>query len=105
LFLFAVCAVFFGTAAVPAQTRGTARAAAPGQWLSLCSKCANPKVTTSSGIGTANARAEARLSRADVLSTDGPCDGDNTPACIQRETTRVYRASADCTVGRITTIL
>jgi hypothetical protein len=102
--LFAACALL-GVAAANAQTRSTARSVAPGQWLSLCSKCANPKVFSSSGIGTASARAEARLTRADVLSTDGPCDGDNTSACIQRETTRVYRAAADCTAGKITTVL
>ena len=114
LILLAVCVTLLGTTAAFAQARGatakpaTAKPAATGvaadEWLSLCGRCASPKVTAASGIGTANARAEARFSsKAVVISDDGPCNaGDN--ACVQKELTRVYRASADCTAGRITTI-
>ena len=105
LILFAACTLLAGAVTGNSQTRGTARTVPPGEWLSLCAKCASPKIFSASGIGTANARAEARLTRADVLSTDGPCDGSTDKACVQRETAKIYRATADCTAGKITTIL
>jgi hypothetical protein len=58
-------------------------ASADAEWLSLCGKCDNPTVFAKSGTGTANSVAEARL----------------------KETgNKIYRAKADCTAGRITTI-
>jgi hypothetical protein len=107
--LLAICAVLLAATTGYSQTRvagaGTGGKVAPGEWLSLCAKCASPRLTAASGIGTANARAEAHLTREDVLTTDGPCNGSTDKACVQKETARPYRASADCTAGRITTIL
>ena len=113
LILSGVCAVLLVAATSSSQTRGTtppatkpatAKPAAIGELLALCGRCTSPTVFAASGIGTANAQAQARFSsniRLDDL--DGPCnEGDK--ACVTRERARVYRASADCTAGRITTI-
>ncbi|MEP6715379.1 MAG: hypothetical protein ABJC09_07375, partial [Terriglobia bacterium] len=60
------------------ETRG----ASEKEWLSLCSRCDNPTVFAKSGIGTANAVAQAR----------SPETGN-----------KVYRASANCMTGQIRT--
>lgn len=78
-------------------------------WLALCSKCLNPSVTSKFGIGTAHAVAEARISRADAK---GWCEnwhpGSDIEACVREqlasEAGRKYRATADCTQGRITAV-
>lgn len=96
-----------GTAAL-LLVAGTA--AAQTDWLALCGKCLNPSIVSKSGIGTANAVAEARISRQDA---EGWCanwaPGQNLAACVREqlateEARRTYRASADCTRGRITAI-
>lgn len=85
-----------------------AAAAAGGEWLSLGSKHWAPSVVSKSGIGTAKAAAEARVTREEI---EGWCQnwspGDR--GCAQRELSspeakRTYRASADCTRGRITAV-
>ncbi len=85
-------------------------AAAQSEWLSLCGKCLSPSVTAKSGIGTAQARAEGRISRRDA---EGWCQNwePQTPLqqCVRlqlssEDAKRVYRASADCTAGKITPI-
>lgn len=82
--------------------------AASGEWLSLGSKHWSPSVFSKSGIGTSNARAEARVTREEI---QGWCEnwspGDR--GCVQREldspeAKATYRASADCTRGRITAV-
>lgn len=82
--------------------------AANGEWLSLGSKHWSPSVFSKSGIGTSNARAEARVTREEI---QGWCEnwspGDR--GCVQRELSSpeakaTYRASADCTRGRITAV-
>src|SRR5688572_363037 len=82
--------------------------AAQGEWLSLGAKGWAPAVTSKSGIGTANAVAEARVTRKEI---EGWCanwsPGDK--GCVQRELSspdakKTYRASADCTAGRITAV-
>ena len=113
-FLVAVCVVMLGATTGLTQTRGatakpatakpaTAKPAAIGDLLALCGRCTSPTIFAASGIGTANARAEARFgSNIRLDDLDGPCnEGDK--ACVTRERARVYRASADCTAGRITT--
>ncbi len=85
---------------------GTARAEA--EWLSLGSKHWAPTVFRKSGIDTANAVAEARVTR-EVIR--GWCE-NWSPAdrgCFQREWSedlgkQTFRASADCTRGRITAV-
>ncbi len=83
-------------------------AAAAEEWLSLGSKDWAPTVITKSGIGTANATAEAKVTRKEI---EGWCanwsPGDK--GCVARELARPeaqtkYRASADCTRGRITAV-
>ena len=83
----------------------------PGQtmnWLAICSKCLAPTITQSQGLGTANAWAEARITRAEIV---GWCEnwqpGDRN--CVagelaNPENRKTYRASADCTKGRITPV-
>ncbi len=75
------------------------------EWLALGSKHWAPTVVSKSGIGTANAVAEARVTRESIR---GWCEnwspGDR--GCVEREMASpaartTYRASADCTRGRI----
>jgi len=86
----------------------TAPAAAADEWLSLGNQQWAPTVTSKSGIGTANAVAEAKVTRKEL---EGWCanwsPGDK--GCVARElanpdTKLTYRASADCTQGRITPV-
>ncbi len=83
-------------------------AGAAEEWLSLGSKHWAPTITSKSGIGTANATAEAKVTRQEI---EGWCanwsPGDK--GCAQRELAspeakKIYRASADCTRGRITPV-
>ncbi len=101
---------FAGAAIFAAVMANISSALAQSEWLSLCSKCLNPSVTSISGIGTAQARAEGRITRADA---EGWCQNwePQTPLqqCVRQQLSsddakRVYRASADCTAGRITPI-
>lgn len=96
---------------LPAVLMAAAAAAAGAtDWLSVCSRCLNPTITTRSGIGTASAVAEARITRAaaEAFCTDqGP--GLDVRACAREQMAsedgrRTYRASADCTRGRITPV-
>ena len=83
-------------------------AGAEAESLSLGSKGWAPTVISKSGIGTANAVAEAKVTRKEI---EGWCanwsPGDK--GCVQRELAspdakKTYRASADCTAGRITPV-
>jgi hypothetical protein len=96
------------TAIAAAAIMAKAAVAAEREWLSLGSKHWAPTITAKSGIGTANASAEARVTREDI---EGWCanwsPGDK--GCAQRElanpdTKKTYRASADCIAGRITPV-
>lgn len=97
-------------AVVLAVTAPTATAASSDQseWLSLGAKHWAPTVISKSGIGTANAVAEARVTRKEIegwCANWSPGDRD----CARRELAsaeakRTYRASADCTRGRITAV-
>lgn len=90
---------------------GSALASAAGaeaEWLSLGSKQWAPTVFRKSGIGTANAVAEARVTREAIR---GWCENwsPDDRGCVEREmanpdTKVTYRASADCTRGRITAV-
>lgn len=82
--------------------------AAAADWLSLGSKHWAPTVTSKSGIGTANAAAEAKVTREEIAgwcANWSPGDAD----CAKREwasaeAKKTYRATADCTRGRITAV-
>jgi hypothetical protein len=82
--------------------------AAQSEWLSLCSKCLSPSVTSKSGIGTAHATAEARITRQDAQDWCANWSpGDKS--CVREqlasdEAKTTYRATADCVAGRITPI-
>jgi hypothetical protein len=97
-----------GVAALIGAGATVSAAAAPAEWLSLGSKHWAPTVIKKSGIGTANAVAEAKVTRKEI---EGWC-ANWTPedrACVQRELAtdaakKTYRASADCTAGRITAV-
>lgn len=82
--------------------------AAQSEWLSLCSKCLSPSITSKSGIGTAHATAEARITRQDAVDwCENLSPGDKS--CVREqlasaEAKTTYRATADCVAGRITPI-
>jgi hypothetical protein len=96
------------TLALLAATNAGIAAAAEREWLSLGSKHWSPTVISKSGIGTANASAEARVTREAI---EGWC-ANWTPGdrdCVRRELSspearKTYRASADCVAGRITAV-
>jgi hypothetical protein len=94
------------TAARTAQVISSARAT--GESLASCFRCPAPSVVSKSGIGTANAVAEARMTAAELRTTCAETDPQNIEACVRREMreagNKIYRAKADCTSGRITTI-
>jgi hypothetical protein len=94
---------------VVATLAGHARGA-EREWLSLCSKCLNPSVTSKSGIGTAHAVAEGTIDR---IEAEGWCEnwepGTKRADCVRSqlstgESRKTYRATADCTRGQITSI-
>lgn len=86
----------------------SASAMAPAEWLALCSQCVNPTIFALTGTDTPNAKAQARITRQEI---EGWCanwqPGD--AGCIGRglkenDLQKVYRASADCSAGRITAV-
>jgi len=99
-----------GVVATASALFAAAPAAAQKDWLSLCGKCLSPSITSKSGLGTANAVAEGRITRRDA---EGWCanwaPGEPLETCVRRElasgeANKTYRATADCTKGRITAI-
>jgi hypothetical protein len=85
---------------------------AGGESMPICTlpKCLNPRATAKSGIGTANATVEAKVTPEDAAkwcATYKPLD-----KLCQKEQVRsgwigfrnLYRASADCVAGRMTAI-
>jgi len=104
--------ILFGRTAILLTVSGvlsTAQTHSP-EWLSLCNQCVNPMVTSKSGIGTSNAMAEARVTRAAAGAWCGSWHPESDPAaCIREQLASddakiIYRATADCTAGRITAI-
>jgi hypothetical protein len=97
---------FTGLAFAVALSAGAG--AAQQEQLSLGSKHWAPSVIAKYGISTANASAEAKVTRQEI---EGWCanwaPGDRN--CVQRELAtpeakKTYRASADCSAGRITAV-
>lgn len=81
---------------------------ATGEWLALCSKCASPTIFSLTGTDTANALAQARMTREEI---EGWCanwqPGDTAcvkQALLDHDLKKIYRASADCKAGRITPV-
>jgi hypothetical protein len=85
---------------------------AGGDYLPICNlpKCLNPQVTSKSGIGTANAMAEAKISTDDATkwcATYKPRDKYCPKEQVQSGWVgfrSLYRAGADCPAGRMTAI-
>jgi len=85
---------------------------ASNEYLPICNlpKCLNPQVTSKSGIGTANAMAEAKVVLEDAAkwcATFKPRDKFCPKEQVQSGWVgfrNVYRATADCVAGRMTAI-
>lgn len=88
---------------------GTAGAAGQAtEELAPCSKCISPIIFSESGIGSANAVDEARITRAGIRQWCASWQPDDK-ACVQQQLAgedlkKVYRARADCSAGKITPI-
>lgn len=75
--------------------------------LSLGSKHWSPTIFSKSGFGTANAVAEARLTRSALegwCANWSPEDKRCVAQTLAAEAKQTYRASADCLAGRITNV-
>ena len=87
---------------------GTPQAAGEREWLAICAQCITPTVQSKSGIGTAAASAVAKVTRADAEEWCGSWRPGERGCIAEQlasdEARRTYRASADCTKGRITPI-
>lgn len=104
-----LCVLDFGTVMT---TPVSAADSAGADIMPICTlpKCLNPRVTTKSGIGTANATAEAKIHPDDAVkwcATYKPKD----KLCVQEQVRSgwvgfkgLYRANADCVAGRMTPI-
>ena len=80
------------------------------EWISQCGQCLSPHVTSKSGIGTANAVAEGKISRKDAEDWCQNWESQNPLAdCVKDQLANedpktVYRITADCSKGRITAV-
>lgn len=76
-----------------------------GDWISLCSKCLSPSVSSKSGIGSSNATASGKVTLMDARMWCGSWEPDNQ-ACpkeqLAGEKGQVYKISANCSTGRLT---
>jgi hypothetical protein len=76
-----------------------------GEWISLCSKCLSPSVSSKSGAGTANAVAAGKVTLKDAQMWCGSWEPDNK-ACpkeqLDSEKGQVYKISANCPAGKFT---
>jgi hypothetical protein len=75
------------------------------EWIPLCSKCLSPSVSTKSGLGTAKAVAEGKVTLANAKEWCASWEPDNK-ACpkeqLDSEKGEVYRISANCPAGKLT---
>src|SRR5262245_12639768 len=97
------------SAQTPARPATIAKPAAPAPdlgWLAApIREEPSPAITSLKGAGTANAVAEARMTQktlADFCSANAQYY-KNTAHCVGQFANKIFRASADCTAGRITT--
>ena len=76
-----------------------------GEWISLCSKCLSPSVSSKSGAGTTNAVAQGKVTLKDAQMWCGSWEPDNK-ACpkeqLASEKGAVYKISANCPAGTFT---
>ena len=76
-----------------------------GDWISLCSKCLSPSVTSKSGIGTTNATASGKVTLKDAQMWCGSWDPDNKRCPSEQlagEKGQLYKISANCPAGKLT---
>lgn len=80
------------------------------EWLAVCAQCLSPTVISKSGIGASHAVAVAKVT---PEGAKGWCEnwqpGGDLKSCVREQLTskdakKTYRATADCTGGRITAI-
>jgi hypothetical protein len=110
--LMGVMLVFLAGFGVSVITPVGAADGGDAESMPICtlSKCLNPRVTTKSGVGTANAAVEAKVTAEDAAkwcATYKPMD----KLCAVEQVKsgwigfrNLYRASADCVAGRMTAI-
>src|SRR5882757_6781815 len=76
-----------------------------GEWISLCSKCLSPSVSSKSGVGTTNAVAQGKVTLKDAQMWCGSWEPDNK-ACpkeqLDSEKGATYKISANCPAGKFT---
>ena len=98
-----------GLAALLAAGLGWSGPALAEEWLALCSKCLSPIVFSKTGIGTAHAVAQARITRQAAKDYCEQWEPGRGEACVAEqmatpEAKQTFRATADCTAGRITPV-
>jgi len=101
-----VASIFLLPAAASAQAAGLSQTG----WLSNADhEEPSPVITSLKGAGTANASAEARMMPKDLNAycSDHEQYYTSAAACLKQKNTQyantIFRASADCTAGKITT--
>jgi hypothetical protein len=106
LTLCLVVTVHAQTAARPAQiAKPAAPAANLGSLAPAIREEPSPAITSLKGVGTANAVAEARMTQ-QILAEFCAANTQyykSTAQCVGQFANKTYRATADCTAGRITT--
>jgi hypothetical protein len=89
---------------------GTAKGAQAQEWLPICSRCPSPIVYSKTGVGTANAVAEAKMTPAQFRETcsEQGLQGAALSRCVKDEAAadggKIYRASANCLAGTLSAI-
>jgi hypothetical protein len=76
-----------------------------GDWISLCSKCLSPSVSSKSGIGTTNAVVSGKVTLKDAEMWCGSWEPDNKNCPkeqLANEKGQVYKISANCPAGKLT---
>lgn len=91
------------------RTQPVTAKTAEADWLPLCGKCMTPTIFSKSGIGTAHAVAEARVTYKNAkdhceqwsMAANPDCD-KQAKESVQEEKGKIYKAIADCVHGKIT---
>jgi hypothetical protein len=72
-------------------------------WISLCSKCLSPSVSSKTGVGTTNAVAVGKITLKDAEMWCGSWEPDNK-GCPKQQLTnekgQMYKISANCPAGK-----
>ncbi|SRR6266496_18030 len=83
----------------------TAAAQEQGDWISLCSKCLSPSVSSKAGIGTTNAVAVGKVTIKDAEMWCGSWEPDNKSCPKEQlagEKGQVYKIAANCPAAKFT---